>query len=297
MKIRNIILPLFLFYSCRAQQPAALPANSDNNSLLWEISGNGLQKPSYLFGTFHLMCREDINFSASLKLAFTKAEETYFEMDLDDPSNTLGALLFMNMKNGKTLKDLYTDAEYDRLQNYFKDSLGTPLTMLNRMKPNFLEALLYPKMMPCKNMSGVEEELMKMAKAQKKEIKGFETIAFQSAIFDSIPYEKQAKDLLKTIDSVKEYKKSFDTMLLVYKTQQLSEIEGMFNKTEFGLDDNRDVLLDNRNKNWVEQLKKILPHKSIFMAVGAGHLVGEKGVIELLKKEGYTLRPLLNKDK
>ena len=70
----------------------------------------------------------------------------------------------------------------------------------------------------------------------------------------------------------------------------------MFTKAEFGMNDNRDVLLDNRNKNWVDQLKKILPANNIFIAVGAGHLVGEKGLISLLRKAGYTLRPLMNKN-
>jgi hypothetical protein len=240
------------------------------------------------------MCKEDIKFSNELKLALKNAQEVYFEMDLDDPANTLGAIFFMNMKDGKALKDFYTETEYTRLKTFFKDSLGMPLTMLEHMKPNFIEALLYPKMMPCKTMSGIEEELLKIAKQEKKEIKGFETIAFQASVFDSIPYESQAKDLLKTIDSMQVYKIYFDSMLHVYKTQQLSAIENMFTKSEFGMDENRDLLLDNRNRNWVEQLNKILPEKNIFIAVGAGHLVGEKGLIALLRKAGYTLRPLLN---
>lgn len=296
MRLIQLILPLVFIQSCTAQPVEKIQTNPDDNSLLWEITGKDLNKPSYLFGTFHLMCREDIHFSKSLRQAFKNSDEIYFEMDLDDPSNTLGALLFMNMKNGKTLKDLYTIEQYDRLKNYFEDSLGTPLNFLNRMKPNFLEALLYPKMMPCKTMSGIEEELMKIARQEKKEIMGLETIAMQAAVFDSIPYEKQAMNLLKTIDSISDYKKYFDTMLLVYKTQRLDEIAEMFTKTEFGIEDNRDVLLDNRNKNWVKQLKDILPKKNVFIAVGAGHLIGENGLIELLKKEGFTLRPLLNKD-
>ncbi len=296
MKLIYLVLPLFLIQSCIGQPVEQIPTNNDDNTLLWEISGNHLSKPSYLFGTFHLMCKEDIHFSKWLKNAISNAQEVFFEMDLDDPANTLGAIFVMNMKDGKTLKDLYTEVEYVRLKTYFNDSLDMPLTMLQRMKPNFLEALLYPKMMPCKTMSGVEEELMKIVKEQKKEIKGFETIAFQASVFDSIPYEKQGKDLLKAIDSMTTYKIEFDSMLIVYKKQQLSEIEKMFTKTEFGIEDNRDILLDNRNKNWVAQLNKILLEKNIFMAVGAGHLVGEKGLISLLRKAGYTLRPLLNKE-
>ena len=295
MKLIYLFFPILVFQSCSAQPGEKIQSNSDENTLLWEISGNNLPHPSYLFGTFHLMCREDIRFSNELKQAIKKVSQVYFEMDLDDPSNTLGALLFINMKDGRSLKDLYKPEEYMRLEKYFKDSLQMSLSMIQHMKPGFLDAFLFPKMMPCKTMSGVEEELLKIAKVEKKETRGLETAEFQAAVFDSIPYEKQAKELLNTIDSIDLYKKNFDTMLHVYKTQQLGAIEKMFTKTELGMDENRDILLDARNKNWVEQIKKILPEKNIFLAVGAGHLVGENGLIALLKKEGYILRPLLNK--
>lgn len=288
------ILPVFLFYACKSQKKSdPLPGKNDSNSLLWEISGKGLKKPSYLFGTFHVMCKDDIRFSPNLLTALQASSELYLEMDMDDAANTLGAIFFVNMKDGKTLKDLYSPEEYERLNAYFKDSLGMGLTMFQRMKPNFLEAMLYPKMMPCKTMSGVEEELMKIVKKDKKEINGFETIAFQASVFDSIPYADQAKSLLKTIDSIQTYRVLFQQMLNVYKSQQLDSIEAMF-ALEPGFEESRDVLLDKRNSNWVNQLKEILSKKNIFMAVGAGHLVGEKGVIELLKKEGYTVRAIKN---
>jgi uncharacterized protein YbaP (TraB family) len=91
------------------------------------------------------------------------------------------------------------------------------------------------------------------------------------------------------------YRQYFDTMLTVYKLQQLEEIEKMFNKSEFGMEDNKDLLLDRRNKNWVSQLKKIMAAQSVFVAVGAGHLPGKMGLIQLLRKAGYTVKPLLNK--
>lgn len=289
------LLSLLGFNSCRAQSAVKLPAAKDNNTLLWEISGNGLKQPSYIFGTFHLMCKEDIVFSEPLRKAITSCNEVYFEMDLDDPANTFGAILYMNMKGGKSLKDLYTEEEYKRLSAYFADSVNMPLTMFKRMKPMMLGSLLYPKMLACKNMSGVEQELMKLAKEEKKEVKGFEDIKFQSSVFDSIPYDKQAKELLKTIDSIGEYKKYFDSMVQVYKSQRLTDIESFFTKEEFNMLENMDVFLYNRNRNWVLQLKSILPKKCIFAAVGAGHLVGDQGVLELLRKEGYSVKPLLNK--
>src|SRR6218665_488169 len=197
MKLIFALILLLSLQSCHSQQAPKLPANKDDNSLLWEISGNGLQKPSYLFGTFHMMCKDDIHFSDNLKTALNFADEVYFEMDLDDPANTLGALMFMNMKDGKMLSDLISPEEYGRLEKYFADSLRTSLKTFKKMKPSMLEAFLYPQMMPCKTMSGVEQELMKIAVKDKKEIKGFETIAFQAGVFDSIPYAVQAKKLLK----------------------------------------------------------------------------------------------------
>lgn len=292
----NLLATLSLFFSCQAQQKqVSLPVNKDNNSLLWEISGKGLKQHSYLFGTFHLMCRGDIQFSNNLKTAIANATEMYMELDMDDPAVMLGGMMMMNMKDGKKLKDLYTPAEYEKLSSFFKDSLHMPINFLETVKPYFLVAMMYPKMMPCKSVSGVEEELMKLAKQNKKNIKGLETLEFQAAVFDTIPYEQQAKELLKSIDSLSAYTVYFDSMVQVYKNQQLDKMETLVNDKEFGMEEYQDILLDTRNKNWVNQLKTLMKNESVFVAVGAGHLVGAKGLIALLKKEGYTLKPVLNK--
>lgn len=288
-------LSSLVFISCNAQPDHSFEKEKDGNTLLWEVSGNGLQKPSFLFGTFHLLCKEDIHFSDALKRAMKQSDEVYMEMDMDDPSTMLSGLLYMNMKNDSTVEELYTPAEYKRVKEYFSDSLKMPITFLARAKPYFLVALLYPRMMDCPNPSGVEEELIKIAKEDKKEIKGLETMQFQASVFDSIPYEWQAKELLKNIDSFSVYKKQFVTMLDFYKNQQMDSIKTLINKSEFGSDKYDDLLLNNRNKNWVKQLDAIMKKESVFVAVGAGHLVGDNGLISLLKKEGYKVEPLRNK--
>ncbi|MEP7107733.1 MAG: TraB/GumN family protein [Ferruginibacter sp.] len=296
MNLLKIMSAMFFFYSCNGQsKQASLKVNADDNSLLWEVSGKGLKKSSYIFGTFHLMCKDDIKFSEQLKTAVLNSDLVYLEMDMDDPAIMLGGLLMMNMKDGKKLQELYTADEYGKVASFFKDSLHMPIGLLQRTKPFFLAAMLYPKMMPCKTISGVEEELMKLAKQQKKEIRGLETLEFQSSVFDSIPYEEQAKELLKSIDSLTSYQKYFDTMITVYKTQRLMEIEKLFKDTEFGMEDHQDLLLNDRNKNWVKQLNAILKNETVFVAVGAGHLVGNEGLINLMRKEGYTLKPIFNK--
>lgn len=91
------------------------------------------------------------------------------------------------------------------------------------------------------------------------------------------------------------YKVYFDSMLNVYKNQELQKLAVMMNDSIFGDTNGQELLLDRRNKNWVDQLEKIMKGSSVFIAVGAGHLPGNSGVIELLKKRGYTVRPLQNK--
>jgi len=296
MRCLSLFSCLWLMLSCNAQtKKPDLLINKDYNTLLWQISGNGLQKPSYLFGTFHLMCKDDIQFSDQLKTALANAETMYLELDMDDPALMLSGMMLMTMKGGKKLSDFYSKEEYKKIETFFKDSLSAPLSFLQTMKPFMLLALLYPKMMPCKTVSGIEEELMKLAKVQKKEIKGLETMELQAAVFDSIPYEEQAKELLKSIDSMELNKRNFDTMMRVYKGQRLSAIEALFSKNEFGMQDHEDILLNKRNVNWVEQLGVILKKENVFIAVGAGHLVGENGLITLLRKKGYKLLPLQNK--
>ncbi len=265
------------------------------NTLLWQISGNELTTPSYLFGTFHLLCKEDIHFSEALKQAVAGCREVYLELDLDDPGTLMGGLMLMNMKGGKKLKDLYNEADYKRVTTFFKDSLQTPIGLFAQMKPEFLAALLYPKMMPCNTSASVEESIMQLAKAGGKEIKGLETMAFQASIFDSIPYEKQAEELLHSIDSMEQSKFYFGLMLDAYKTQRLDKIENIISDPAYGETENQDVLLDNRNKNWVNQLKEIMKKESVFTAVGAGHLVGKNGLISLLRAEGFTVKGIENK--
>jgi hypothetical protein len=285
-----------MFTGCIAQKRSKLIINKNENTLLWQISGNGIKTPSFLFGTFHLLCKDDIHFSEQLKKAMKMSDEIYMEMDMDDPSTMLSGMLYMNMKGGKKLEDLYTPEEYKRLKDYFSDTLQMPLMFLQKAKPYFLVALLYPRMMNCKTPAGVEEELVKIAKVDKKEIKGLETMQFQASVFDSIPYEWQAQQLLKNIDSFSVYKNEFDQMLTLYKNQRMDSMQTMMAKSDFGDDKYNDLLLTSRNKNWVAQLKKIMKNESVFVAVGAGHLIGDDGLIKLLKKAGYKVKPLLNKD-
>ena len=288
------ILGLITILQPALAQTVDLKTNADNNTLLWEISGKGLTSPSYLFGTFHLACKDDIRFSEALKQAIINSKEIYLELDMDDPSTLLSGLTLLNMQGDKKLKDLYSPENYKKVVDFFKDSLRMFIGMFQRMKPGFLSAMLYPKMLACEPTISVEDAVMRLAKANGKEIKGLETMAMQAAIFDSIPYEEQAAELLEAIDSLGSSKHNFRLLYTAYKEQRMNEIEKMMMSPEFGTELNQEILLDERNKNWVSQLKPIMK-EPVFIAVGTGHLIGKNGLINLLRAEGYTVRGLENK--
>jgi len=276
----------------------SLPKN-DFNTLLWQISGNGLPQPSYLFGTIHMLCKDDAMLSDSLKKIIRNCKDVYLEVDLDNIFEMMGLLKSMKMRNDTTLADLMDKKDYDRVKAFFQEKSGLiPFSMLETYKPLLAVSTLAESAVPCESSVAMEQLIMEEAKRNNKNIKVLETMAYQAGIFDSIPYKLQAEQLIKYVDSSSVEKdqesNEFKELADAYKKQDLKKLEELSNKNDIGVSNFTDLLLYNRNRNWVEKLKSLLPVKTLLIAVGAGHLPGEKGVINLLRKAGYTVKPLKN---
>ncbi len=273
------------------------PPVVNNNTLLWKISGNGLQTPSYLYGTIHMICGSDAGLSDSLINAIAKCDEVYLEIDLDNIFEMLGAIKSLQMTGDTTLEDLYTADEYEKVKTYFeKNSSMIPFTMLQKFKPMLASSLLEQKGMQCEDAVAIEQVIMGEANKNKKPIKGLETLKYQASILDKIPYKMQAMQLLNYIDSSNAgvENKETEKMMETYKSQNLDNLEKMMMKSEPGMLEYYEILLFARNRNWVVKLNDLLPKKSLVIAVGAGHLPGENGVINLLRKDGYKVTPVEN---
>ena len=300
-KIPVIVLLIVAVINVPAQKTAVYKKNAKEkpspvlleNTLLWEISGNHLTKPSYLFGTMHLLCAADAQLSDSLRFAISNAKQIYFEIDLDNMMETLGAMRYLNMNNNTKLSDLLTEDEYQRVKDYFtKNKTMLPLSMMERLKPYFITSLIAESKFPCVEKDGMEQVIMKEAKKDNKPINGLETVQFQASVFDSIPYKRQAKDLLKMIDSAGVAGDSSDAQLVeVYRKQDLNKMQEL-TADEEGMSEFLDLLLYNRNASWAKKMPAIMRDAPALFAVGAGHLGGEKGVINLLRKAGFTVRPV-----
>jgi len=284
---------------CAAGITASSQTTVSNNTLLWRISGRNLAKPSYLFGTIHLLCANDIDLSETLKKAINETDKVYLELDMDNLFEMMQAVQKMKMRNDTTLSDLLSESDYKKVKTFFASKSSIiPFSILETYKPMLAASMIMQTSTECDNAVSMEQIIMQEAKENKKEIKGMETMAYQLSIFDSIPYEVQAKQLLAFIsdnDTEDKASKEYDEMASAYRNQDLSKLEALINKEELGIGNFADLLLYNRNKNWVISMDKIFANNSAVIAVGAGHLPGEKGVINLLKKAGYKVEPMENK--
>lgn len=267
----------------------------ESNSLLWKISGKGLERPSYLFGTMHILCADDIHMSENFKKVISGSDLIYLEVDMDNMMELLSSLRYLKMSGNKKLSDLLSPEDYEKVKAYFtKNAAIIPFAMMESFKPFFISSMISDQSMDCPNKEGMEQAIMKEAKTSNKEIRGLETIQFQASVFDSIPYERQAKELVRAIESPATDGDNTKELVSVYKEQNLDKIQAMTSQEDGLMSEYLDLLLYRRNADWAVKMSKLMPANSILFAVGAAHLPGAKGVIELLKKSGYTVTPVNN---
>ncbi len=269
------------------------------NSLLWKVEGNGLAKPTWLFGTIHMLCKDDAVLSDNMRQVISDCDVVYMEMDLDNIFEMIGAMSKMKMTGDTTLRDLLSDREYSKVKAYFeKKSTLLPFSVLETYKPMMASSLLSEGEMPCDGAISMEQVIMSAAKEKGKRIKGLETMAQQAGFLDSIPYKYQAAELVKYIDSAdtdKAGNQQMNQLFDAYRNQDLKKLEELMLDEDAGMSSFADILLYRRNANWVLKLKTLMADKSLLVAVGAGHLPGEKGVISLLRKAGFIVTPVENK--
>jgi uncharacterized protein len=317
MKWITRLLPfqiLVFFTVTLAAQPAAVTSyapTTAENFLLWKISGQGLQAPSYLFGTIHMIPAENYLLSEPTQKAFDKSNRIAFEIDTEDmmnPAAMMGLMSKMYMNNDTSLADLLPAEDYQLVADHF-DEIGLPMVFMGRIKPMFLTVLAGEGMQNAKPGAGgmgammgegiksYELELTERAKTQEKPIVGLETAEFQMSLFDSIPYTAQAQMLLEAIkseqdDSDDATDTTMDKMIELYTTQDIVGMQGLMDDDSAGgMGGYEDLLLLQRNRNWIPVMQGLMAKETVFFAVGAGHLAGEEGVIALLRKAGYTVEP------
>lgn len=303
-KIWFWLLPSVLWLGCKSSEKITYTPEQlvpTDKALLWKISGNGLKKPSYLYGTIHLIPKDQLQFTDALQNALDGSKRVAFEIDMRTMTNFRTQMSLMSkafMAGGKTLKDLLPAEDYVFVKEKMSEK-GIPAGMFERMKPMFLSTMFAGESDGGATLNGqmtsVEMELFRLAKKRKLESAGLETADYQMAVFDSIPYDAQAKMLVESLRSAETDTTGGDgeleKMLELYRNQDITAMQSMIADPQSGMAGYEDLLLNRRNRNWISVMARYMRDKPTLFAVGAGHLGGAVGVVALLRKEGYRVEP------
>ena len=270
-----------------------------DKSLLWKVYGNGIKDTSFLYGTIHMIEKKDFVVSKILKSKLKKSEALVMEinLDLDDKSKQFvreNALY----PSGKSIKDFVNEEDYLFFQSYLKDSLkmnGLKIKICEMMRPFYAQSLIMADQM--KKTESYEKTFHKLAK--KKEKLGLETIQEQMTILAGGELQTQVNEFIKEMKNGKlDAENEMAKLVQFYKNQ---DVQGLYNEMIASMEEEggkmggvtKEDFLDNRNKRWIPKLVQLMNTKTIFIAVGAGHLAGENGVIQLLRKQGYIVSPII----
>ncbi len=276
------------------------------NSLLWKIEGENLEHPSYLYGTMH---SQDKRVHKLGKLALPYLEEAdavALELVIDSAQMMpMMASLFSDMMmQDTTLQDLYQVEDYHLVKNYVTKELGfvALLFKIEQMKPLFIALFM-------EEMSGInggnigremdmalDQYFQKMGEKQGKKLIGVETFQEQMGAFNRIPLQEQANMLLEGAKMKQEGIAPDSSMLQLmdfYLKQDLGGLMRWYEKEQTYKNSSFDtVILLERNYRMADRMFEIIQDQSTFIAVGALHLPGEDGLIQLLTDKGYRLSPI-----
>lgn len=259
-----------------------------SSSLLWKIEGKGMHKPSYLFGTNHMLCESDYSMPQKVKDAMQATEQAYLEINLGDPNVTAEMQKHMAAAQPLTASISKEDALY--VDSLLKLKLKVSLQQVDHLKPLLIVSSLMQTSLPCKVIS-FESEIVKASKAANKEVKGLSSVEEQYSFLDKIFKPKDFVPYLKMWTD-EELKKSFNTIKTAYLAEDLATIDSLMASFYTSDPDGYHNLLTVRNHLWANRIPKIIKEKPTFFAVGCGHLQGREGMIAILQAKGYQVTPV-----
>lgn len=261
-------------------------------SLFWEISGKDLKKPSYLFGTYHFA---DKGFADTMKQVNAKlaAADVIVGELIIDSSMAIKLMPYMMLKN-TSLDQLLSPVEYQAVASYMKRAANLDLKNFNAFTPvavqTFMEQVNAPKTFTATNPP-IDQFFQDYARKEGKKLVGLETLEEQAAVLFGSSLARQKEQLLKSVKDEEKNKEESRKMYPLYVAQDLESL-GIFFENDNYTSEEMDRLLKDRNLKWMAQLPLLMKDNSLFIAVGAGHLIGNEGLIKGLRRLGYTVKPL-----
>jgi uncharacterized protein YbaP (TraB family) len=297
---RHTFSALFILLGVTLSQHSVVAQTPVENSVFWEVSGKGLTKPSYLFGTFHLMGKKYIDSLSNVSAKFNQSGTIVGELVIDS-TMTFKMMMAAQLK-GTTLDKLLSPELYEKTATWMKEVSGYDLKLLNGLNPMtiqvFIMSSMQQKFYPMNPAEDAPMDLFFQQQGKKsgKKVLGLESLEVQlDALYGQFSYERQAEMLAEFVNNKDKAYQEMLTMNKYYRQGNLAELEKLMSTQTFEPGE-AEKLLDNRNKEWVKQLPSIFAEQTTFVAVGALHLSGKNGLVNLLRQLGYTVKPLALKN-
>lgn len=267
---------------------SALTAQEKGSSLLWKVEGEGLESPSYLFGTVHMLCESDFEIKEKVVTALNAADGLVLELDFSDAGEM--AMMQQMATGEQKISEQLNEEQLKQLDALLLAKVGMSAAAVDSYSLMTVYSLLLYKGIGCQNIKMFETELVKLAEGQSKSVSGLELVSDQVAMFDKA---YPTDFLFSQLMGIDEYMEMFNELVVSYKAEEVNQLLVGLTDEKF-MDQNAiKYILNDRNSDWAEKIPSLIKKESKFIAVGAAHLGGEKGLIKLLQKKGYTVSPVL----
>jgi len=273
--------------------------------LLWKVSGNGLGRPSYIMGTYHMAPSSMIDSIKGINEAIAGCDIVVGEIEKDsltNPEVQARMAQFMMAPADSTLDVLLTPEEYAIVEKAFDKyfgAMGVKLSQMKTLKPSAIstqmQAMQAIKYFP--NFDGndlIDVAVQARANEAGRPSLGLETIEEQIDLLFNGPLTEQARGLVEACKQDELFQVLSAALADAYMKQDLDKLMAVMTDATMGGDSEEvmDMLIYSRNRNWAEKLKAIMPERAALVCVGAGHLPGEQGLLQLLRNAGYTVEPM-----
>jgi uncharacterized protein YbaP (TraB family) len=285
-------LILCCFHSSYAQEKTdAVSRNS-----LWRVTSR--DNSVYLLGSLHLLKEEHYPLSDVIEKAFGESKVLVLEVDLgvaSDPKTQLMMLSMGMFTQGKNLEKSLTRKTYSFAREKMRE-LGMDITMFNAFKPWFFAMTLSTLKLQSLGFDpvyGVDFYFYMKAKSSDKQIFGLETLEYQLNLFDKMSLPNQDLFVYQTLRDLETIEGEMNTIVHAWISGDIMTLEKKLLENFTDYPDIYELLVEERNKTWVSKIETFLMKKDIHMIiVGAGHLAGRHGLLELLRKKGYSIEQL-----
>lgn len=271
--------------------------------LLWKVTGKNAKGTTYIFGTHHIAPVSLLDSVAGFHDALAGADALYGEVEMSDlttPDKQMEMVSkYLAAPADSTLSKVLPAAQLDSLNNLLSELSGgmANATMLDGMKPAVaamnlavMESLKYfPDFNPAEQLDALIQ-----AQAQKlgKPVKGLETVEDQMNLLYMKPISTQAEELMNEVREYDAEGIKSKKLAQGYLTQDYKAIEQLFEEEIKEDPEKFAEMMFDRNDRWMKNILAQLPKEQMFICVGAGHLITDRGLIEQLRKAGYTVTPV-----